>query len=256
MLRNKTFIILRSLFTLASYSYTLLNKGEIVYRRSDVYNALPARKWLYNRRKVLESQINKPVKILVAKQNINSSSNEKHKFKPLKSYGIGLTLDRSLKQIGREKEKVISLQNDRVNGDEYLFAVWQTAEWSPSPVSLTDPIPVNEHNNVELELLNPGLIHIDERNMANIAKRLGIPYAPCLVGFENSRQGRVPVIRGIVVHAQNEEILQEAKFEIQSLDLQQQQQKRTKAVYNRWKRLILGLLTKDRLEREYPDEIS
>ena len=230
--------------------YFLKHQGEIVYRRSDIFKALSAKKWLYNRRKVLGSELNKPAKIRKVKSN---NSTGKQSFKPLKSYGVGEVNDGSEQALEREIQKGLSNNIDR-NDTEYLYGIWQTAEWSPQVVLPTEPIPVNEHNNIELELLNPGLFHLDERNMAKIAKRLSIPYAPCLIGFENSRQGRVPVIRGIVVHSHNADILNEAKFEMQSFDLEQENSKRMKTVYGRWKRLIVGLLTKERLEREYPDE--
>ena len=63
-----------------------------------------------------------------------------------------------------------------VNGDgkEDIFASWQTDPWSPAPVGPTDPIPVNEYKNIELELLNPGLVHIEERGIAKVAKQLGM----------------------------------------------------------------------------------
>lgn len=69
-------------------------------------------------------------------------------------------------------------------GNEALFAVWQTEEWTPTPVGPQDPIPVNEFNNIELALLNPGLAHVEIRGASKVAKKLGIPYAPCLTGFE------------------------------------------------------------------------
>ena len=60
------------------------------------------------------------------------------------------------------------------DGMENLYASWQTDPWSPSPVGPNDPIPVNEHNNIELELLNPGLVHIDLQRVSKLAKQLGM----------------------------------------------------------------------------------
>lgn len=223
-------------------------QGELVYRREDVYQCYSARKWLYRRRKVIEAEAMNPILKVPLKARKQNGS-----FKALTSYGVGDGNDGSEKATAREIQKgMTGIENDE---NEKLFAIWQTKDWSPPPISPNDPIPVNEHKNIELELINPGLRHIDESNMAKIAKHLCIPYAPCLIGFENSRQGRVPVIRGIVVHEHNYDLMQCAKFEVNSSQLEEAHGKRIKAVYKRWKRLIVGLQIKKRLEEEYPDEM-
>lgn len=79
------------------------------------------------------------------------------------------------------------------------------------------------------------------------------PYAPCLLGFEGHNGNRTPNIRGIVVHNHNAELLREASVEVVSRNVEQEHEKRRKAVYSRWKRLLVGILTQDRLEREYGD---
>ena len=222
-------------------------KGEMVFRRGDVSKALTAKKWLYRRRKVKISEIDRPIKMIKARKKPPSRG-----FKALESYGIGFGNDGSAEARARDIEN--SLQNEEDRAMDKLYAIWQTDEWSPARVHPNEPIPVNEHNNVELELLNPGLVHLDERRISMAAKKLGILYAPCLLGFEGHGGNRVPVIRGIVVHAHNADLLREANVEIQSGMLEQDNSKRQHEIYSRWKRLIVGLLTKERLEKDYPDE--
>jgi hypothetical protein len=77
------------------------------------------------------------------------------------------------------------------------------------------------------------------------------PYAPCLLGFEGHAGNRTPTIRGIVVHQHNEELLREAHVEMASLFLEESHEKHQYEVYKRWKRLLVGVLTKARLERAY-----
>jgi Rad4 beta-hairpin domain 3 len=84
-----------------------------------------------------------------------------------------------------------------------------------------------------------------------VAKKLSIPYAPCLLGFEGHGGNRTPTIRGIVVHAHNERLMREASAEVSSYTMQQEQDSRRHGALQRWKKLFVGLLTKDRLEREY-----
>jgi hypothetical protein len=80
-----------------------------------------------------------------------------------------------------------------------LFAQWQTDPWSPPPVGLNEAIPVNEFRNVELKLLNPGLDPLEKPRISLMATKLGLPYSPCLLGFEGYGGNRTPTIRGITV---------------------------------------------------------
>lgn len=218
-------------------------KGELIYRRSDVSVALSAQKWLYSGRKVLNEEVNHPIKCLKARQKVPSK-----KFRALQSYGVGK--ENELNDGCRATE----LQASDIPGEDNqqrLYAKWQTEPWSPPYVNAFDPMPVNKHNNVELALLNRGLVHIDVKGIAPVAKRLEIPYAPCLIGFEGHYGNRVPSIRGIVVHAHNESILREAGVEVSNILLEEEYNERRKRICLRWKKLMTGLLTKERVEREY-----
>ena len=143
-------------------------KGEVVYSRSDVSEAIAERKWLYKGRKVLEKEITKPVKRVKARAKSSSGAS----FKALKSYGVGKGNDGSIENENRQLEMASKPLEDKTHVD--LFAVWQTEAWSPKYVGPNDPIPVNEYKNVELELLNPGLSHINEPRVASVAKKLGM----------------------------------------------------------------------------------
>mmetsp|Transcript_26973 Transcript_26973/g.47961 ORF Transcript_26973/g.47961 Transcript_26973/m.47961 type:complete len:98 (-) Transcript_26973:910-1203(-) len=84
-------------------------------------------------------------------------------------------------------------------------------------------------------------------------KKLAIPYKPCLLGFEGHQGQRTPTIRGIVVHAHNEELLREAHAEMAQHLFQQEKESKENEILRKWKRLLVGVLTKDRLERSYGD---
>ena len=197
-------------------------------------------------RQVRQSELSKPIKQVKARKKPASKN-----FKALKSYGVGESNDGSAE---RRLQDIQDASQPLEDGMDRLYAEWQTDPWSPPPVAPTDPIPVNDYKNVELELLNPGLVHIEYRGIAKVAKKLGIPYAPCMLGFEGQGGNRVPTVRGIVVHAHNEMLLREAGAEVTSHALEQENTNRRRLVLKRWKKLLVGLLTKDRLEREYGDE--
>jgi len=55
-----------------------------------------------------------------------------------------------------------------------LYAIWQTEKFKLPYVAANQPIPVNEYNNVELALMNPGLVHVDAPRVAKVAKQLGM----------------------------------------------------------------------------------
>jgi xeroderma pigmentosum group C-complementing protein len=218
-------------------------KGELVYRRSDVSTSRAAKKWLYQGRKVLEHEMSKPIKRAKVRKKASGGG-----FQALQSYGVGTVNDGTEERRAHEIEKATQPLED---GMENLYAVWQTERWEPSPVGPGDTIPVNEYKNIELELMNPGLVHIDQRGVAGVAKKLSIPYAPCLLGFEGHQGNRTPTIRGIVVHQHNEQLLREANVEVTSHAIEEEHENRRKAMHRRWKKLLAGLLLKDRLEREY-----
>jgi xeroderma pigmentosum group C-complementing protein len=216
-------------------------KGELVYRRSDISTALTAKKWLYEGRKVKDSELQNPAKMVKARKKPTKKG-----FQALESYGI----------TQAAQDEAISLLHEKKNDAEdenmdSLYGIWQTSRWSPPYVSPSDPIPTNEFKNVEKVLLNPGLTHIQQPRLAGIARKLGVPYAPCMLGFERNGGRGTPLIRGIVVHDHNVTLIREASIEWESHVAEKERDERRKEVLKKWKRLVVGLLTKERLERDY-----
>ena len=214
-------------------------KGEFVFRRRDVSIARTAKKWLYEGRKVIDDQLGKPVK--KTKKKISSKNG---KFKVLETYGI------------MKQDQTFSINDgkqDEDDGMDHRYGKWQTTSWTPPYILPTDSLPINEYKNIEKALINPGLVHLPQPYIAKVAKMLGVPYAPCLLGFEGHRGNRTPKIQGIVVHEHNEEILREAFVEWESSLIEKEAVARRKEILRRWARLTRGLLTRDRLEREYGD---
>lgn len=214
-------------------------KGELVYRRSDVSKALRATKWLYQGRKVKEVELSNPAKQIKAKKTTVVKG-----FTALSSYGTS------------ERAQEINLQsmNFESEGDSdlvNLYNVWQTDPWFPPYVGPNDEIPTNAYKNVELALINPGLTHLDQPRLTPIARKLGIPYSPCMLGFEGHGGNRTPTIRGIVVHEHNAALIREASFEWESHTAEKEILERQNEIVKRWKRLVAGMLMKERLDRDY-----
>lgn len=108
------------------------------------------------------------------------------------------------------------------------------------------------------------------RVLMKIAKEKKIKFAPCLTGFESnnnksdpsfyipggqtSNSAWTPKIRGIVIHEHNKDTIS-SEFEYWKNDLlEEENEKRRSRIYRQWRKLIKGMLTKDRLDREYGDE--
>jgi len=214
-------------------------KGEMVYKRTDVYKAMEQKKWLYEGRKVRDAEISKPVKIVKARRKP-----VKKGFQMISSYGISKS-----DQADAINSSTVHRVEDNLTS--LLYGIWQTAEWSPPPIEPDDSIPVNEHNNIELALLNPGLVHLKLHRIATIAKKLGVPYAPCLIGFEGHGGNRTPTIRGIVVHQQNVDLLCEAHLELESQTIEIEYKEHQESIHERWRVLVQGIMTKERLEGKY-----
>lgn len=219
-------------------------KGELVYKRSDVSTALTAKKWLYNARQVKKSELTKPVKKIKKRKKP-----VKKGFQALDLYG-GKADETQAEILSSSIEKGVFEKNeeDEMN---FLYGIWQTDPWSPPYIGPNDEILVNEHKNVELALMNPGLVHLDLSRISLVAKKLSIPYAPCLLGFEGHGGNRTPTIRGIVVHEHNADLLREAHTEYESQLVEDECKKKQDEIIRRWKRLVNGVLTSERLRKEY-----
>lgn len=144
-----------------------------------------------------------------------------------------------------------SYADDEEEMMDNLYAIWQTKPWRPHRVGPNDAIPVNEYNNIELALINPGLTHMQQPRLSVVAKRLGVPYAPCMCGYEGHGGNQTPTIRGIVVHDHNVELLSEAYMEYQSQLVENEVEAKRQEILKKWRRLVVGILTKDRLDKAY-----
>jgi hypothetical protein len=142
----------------------------LAHRQTDIQVALSARKWPYKGFKVKASEEGDPIKRVKAREKPMPKG-----FKALTSYGVGKANDGSEDFRLKEVETASQPLDD---GMEDAHAPWQTDPWSPPPVAPDERIPMNEFRNVELELLNPGLVHIDEPRAALVAKQLGMHVPP------------------------------------------------------------------------------
>ncbi|XP_011298002.1 DNA repair protein complementing XP-C cells homolog [Fopius arisanus] len=134
-----------------------------------------------------------------------------------------------------------------------LFGQWQTTPYIPPEVK-DGVIPRNEYGNVDLFkqcMLPKGAVHIDLPGLNRIAKKLHIDCAPACVGFNFGCRGALPAFEGFVVAEEHEDTLREAWEEEQIAAAKRAKEKREKRIWGNWRKLIRGLMIKQRLAVKY-----
>ncbi|KAJ1969368.1 hypothetical protein IWQ62_000674 [Dispira parvispora] len=123
-----------------------------------------------------------------------------------------------------------------------LYGIWQT-ELYQAPVVTDGQVPKNSFGHVDLfvaSMLPPGSAHVPLPGTAAIAKKLGIDYAPAVIGFSFAYGKCKPQILGIVVPQESEIIIIEEK-------------ERQLKMLSYWRRLIVGVGVRSRLIQTYGD---
>ena len=167
-------------------------------------------------------------------------------------------------RIGEEPYKVVKARPkwDRMSGckkaDEplELFGHWQT-ELYIAPVAVDGKVPRNEYGNVELFkpwMMPKGCVQIPINGMQSVIRKSGIDAAPAMVGWDFSSGGSHPVFDGYIVCQENADALMDAWNQEQELKLQREKDKREKRVLDNWKRLVKGLMFREKMRLKYMKE--
>lgn len=141
-----------------------------------------------------------------------------------------------------------------------LYGEWQTQPYIP-PVAVDGKVPRNSFGNVELFqpcMIPIGCVHLRLAGLARVANKLKIDCVPAVVGFDQSKAGAHPVVDGFVVCKEFEDTLTAAWEEEQVNAQQRSKEKRQKRALGNWKRLIKGLIIRERLKAKYcsdPDDV-
>ncbi|XP_039745852.1 DNA repair protein complementing XP-C cells homolog [Pararge aegeria] len=191
-------------------------RGEPVYARECVYVCMSRDKWLKEAKVVKLGE--KPYKIVKARPKWDKLSNKCITDKPLE-----------------------------------VFGPWQVQDYEP-PIAENGVVPRNAYGNVELFkecMLPKGTVHLKLPGLNRVAKKLNIDCAPAMTGFDFNGGWSHPVYDGFVVCTEFEEIITEAWIKDQEDQERKEQEKLEARVYGNWRRLIRGLLIKQRLKAKY-----
>ncbi|KAF9971812.1 hypothetical protein BGZ73_005142 [Actinomortierella ambigua] len=142
------------------------------------------------------------------------------------------------------------------DGDQVpLWGEWQTEPYKP-PVVVDGIVPRNQYGRLDIftpAMVPIGGVHLRGRNIAKIARQLGVDYVEAVTGFDFQSRRSVPVIDGIVVPAESSELVQDAFREVSHHVDQEARRKLRTEVLKRWRKFVMGVLVRARLQDEYGD---
>jgi xeroderma pigmentosum group C-complementing protein len=143
---------------------------------------------------------------------------------------------------------------DGVKPTQGLYAEYQTEWIIPNPIGPAREIPRNSFGNIDVyvpSMVPRGAIHIPLKGTARVCKKLDISFAEACTGFEFGKQRAVPVITGVVVAEENEELVIDAWREDERIRQEREGKKREEKSLKLWKVFLRGMLVRERIGREY-----
>ncbi|SGY84410.1 BQ5605_C009g05695 [Microbotryum silenes-dioicae] len=179
--------------------------------------------------------------------------------------------------INRKRAEAVAQMDGGEAKQQPLYAPEQTKIYVPDPV-VDGKVPKNDFGNIDLyvpSMLPDGAVHLTSKQAAKCAKTLGFDYAEAIVGFEFRQRRANPIINGVVVAQENADILIQVRlFQINEIDGQvltmsvhsqavmdseeaadeKEFAKMQDRCLKRWKKLILGLRIRQRLQAAYHDK--
>jgi xeroderma pigmentosum group C-complementing protein len=198
-------------------------KEENVYRRADVLKCLSAESWHKEGRRIKMGEA--PLKLV-----------------PIRA--VTLLRKREVDEMERETGE---------KPKQGLYAKYQTEFIIPPPIQ-DGIIPKNEYGNIDCfvpSMVPRGAVHIPWPSTVRICKKLGIDYAEAVTGFEFGSKMAVPVIQGVVVASENEDLVKDAWRAEDAEKRKKEQLKAEKRILQTWRKFLFGLRIAERVREEY-----
>ncbi|KAJ5699434.1 hypothetical protein N7536_002447 [Penicillium majusculum] len=198
-------------------------KEEPVFRRADVLKCLSAESWHK------EGRQTKPGAVALKRVPIRA---------------VTLIRKREVDELHRQTgEKPL----------QGLYARDQTEYIVPPPIQ-DGRIPKNEYGNIDCfvpSMVPAGAAHVPLPGTVRVCKKLGIDYAEAVTGFEFGSKMAVPVIQGVVVAAENEDLLRDA-WKVEAAEKRKREElKAEKKILQTWRKFLFGLRIMERVRDEY-----
>ncbi|XP_044744438.1 DNA repair protein complementing XP-C cells homolog [Coccinella septempunctata] len=157
-------------------------------------------------------------------------------------------------KIVKARPKYDKLSNTMITGQNLeIFGPWQVEDYDP-PTAENGIVPRNAFGNVDLfkpSMLPKKCVHLRLPGLNKTARRLNIDCASAIVGFDFHGGWSHPVYDGFIVCEEYEDKLVAAWNMEQEEQEKKDQEKYEKRVYGNWKKLIRGLMIRERLKAKY-----
>lgn len=134
-----------------------------------------------------------------------------------------------------------------------LYGEWQTTALI-IPECVDGKVPTSIHGNVDLwtpEHLPKGTVHIDLPYAKVAARKLGVDFAPAMTGFELRKGRSVPKIEGVVVAAENADMIRDAARAAARAAYERQVEKMKKEEKEREERAKREAKAREEVEKRY-----
>ncbi|XP_016972468.1 DNA repair protein complementing XP-C cells homolog isoform X2 [Drosophila rhopaloa] len=134
-----------------------------------------------------------------------------------------------------------------------IFGYWQTQDYEP-PTAENGLVPRNAYGNVELFkacMLPKKTVHLRLPGLMRVCKKLNIDCANAVIGFDFHQGACHPMYDGFIVCEEFREVVVAAWEEDQQEQARKEQEKYETRVYGNWKKLIKGVLIRERLKKKY-----
>ena len=139
---------------------------------------------------------------------------------------------------------------DDDNPGTALYAPYQTILYT-APAIVDGRIPRNVYGNLDVyvpSMVPRGGAHIQHPETARAARIIGIDYADAITGFSFKGRHGTAVTNGAVVAAEYQEAVEEVIKAFEDERAQAEEEKRSLAAQRLWKRFLVGLRIKERIE--------
>ncbi|RPB24529.1 Rad4-domain-containing protein [Terfezia boudieri ATCC MYA-4762] len=179
---------------------------------------------------------------------------------PMQWYRLGREIktgEQPLKHITVRKRKRHGEagEEDDESGETGLYAIFQTEEYIPPPVA-DGMVPKNSFGNIDIyvpSMVPKGGIHVPHKDAVRAAKIIGIDFAEAVTAFEHKGRQASAVIKGVVIAEQYQAALYAVLGAIISEKKEEDAEKKSLENMRLWKRFLLGLRIRERIENEYGD---
>ena len=139
---------------------------------------------------------------------------------------------------------------DDDNPGTALYAPYQTILYT-APAIVDGRIPRNVYGNLDVyvpSMVPRGGAHIQHPETARAARIIGIDYADAITGFSFKGRHGTAVTNGAVVAAEYQEAVEEVIKAFEDERAQAEEEKRSLAAQRLWKRFLVGLRIRERIE--------